>query len=184
MPDGIVWAGGWGCGAALGGMFSVAFERAPDQVAGAKTHGESKRGKDLGRWHIGADDLASLGRMPPSWAWAGLHPMICADRVPACATEPVASWSSFNFCWDTFRCRPRSDTWAANNASAELSMMGSALNRSLDRAPTRGSLWLISRWRRAQERLADFPSRWQTRAANSLLLVDPRNIGFWELDIS
>jgi len=63
MPDGIVWAGGWGCGAALGGMFSVAFERASDQVAGAKTHGESKRGKNLGRWHIGeiVPECVSLG---------------------------------------------------------------------------------------------------------------------------
>lgn len=49
MPDGITGAGGWGgrgCDAALAGAFGVAFKRATDEAAGAKTHGESKREDD------------------------------------------------------------------------------------------------------------------------------------------
>jgi len=52
MPDGITRAGSWGgrgCGAALAGAFGAAFKRATDEVAGAKTHGESKREDDAAK---------------------------------------------------------------------------------------------------------------------------------------
>ena len=46
MLDRITGTGGWGgrgCDAVLAGAFGAAFKRATDEVAGAKTHGESKR---------------------------------------------------------------------------------------------------------------------------------------------
>ena len=46
MPDGIVGCLGWGCCTALAGVFGMAFERAADEVAGAKTYGQSKREDD------------------------------------------------------------------------------------------------------------------------------------------
>jgi hypothetical protein len=46
MADGIVggrsWSS-WGFGAVLAGMFSVAFKRTADQIAGAETDGERER---------------------------------------------------------------------------------------------------------------------------------------------
>ena len=49
MADAIVGASGWndwGFGTVLAGMFGVAFERTADQIAGAKTNGESEREND------------------------------------------------------------------------------------------------------------------------------------------
>jgi len=49
MADAIVGARGWsdwGFGTVLAGMFGVAFERTADQIAGAKTNGESEREND------------------------------------------------------------------------------------------------------------------------------------------
>jgi len=46
MPDGISGAGGWcgrRCGAVLAGVFGVFFQRAADEVAGAKPHSKSER---------------------------------------------------------------------------------------------------------------------------------------------
>ena len=63
MPNGIVRLGGWECNAALAGVFGVAFERAPYEVARAKTHGESERKDDAaeedaeGQFHHIAADL-------------------------------------------------------------------------------------------------------------------------------
>ncbi len=52
VADGIVCASGGGvgrCGAMLGGVLTVAFERSADEVAGAKAHGQSEREHDAAK---------------------------------------------------------------------------------------------------------------------------------------
>lgn len=46
MPNGIVRLDRRRCDAVFAGMFGVAFERAADEVTGAKTHGERQREDD------------------------------------------------------------------------------------------------------------------------------------------
>jgi hypothetical protein len=57
--------------------------------------------------------------------------MIFVEPVRNCATKQEANWSRSNSCLATFRCKPPSVTWDANNVFAMQSTIASAWNRAL-----------------------------------------------------
>src|SRR6202049_4675766 len=72
-------------------------------------------------WHIVKESARSIGV-------AKLAP----DDLRRYATHREASWSRFNFCWGTFRCRRPNATLDVSSEFDQLSMIALALSRILE----------------------------------------------------